>query len=152
MITRNAGSQLLIYAESPRGKLFVSRFDYPTISDKSGFVAGFIGGVRNSAAKGGTTNLQEQFGKFPGTECPTYTFDRPMQGSFLHTTAIFCADRLYNVQIVAPESARAQVLNCLERVTIHDAPLPAAVFEKGTKRGAAIRSVAYEMGRVFGMV
>lgn len=146
-----AGGKMLFYAESAEGKFFVSRFDFPAAGSPVGFVAGFIGGVRNSTKKNGV-EIDEQFGTFRGTEFPTYAFSRNIQDNFIHSESIFCADKLYNIQIVGVQSARDSLLKALDGVTIHDKPMARATFDKAREPNALARNLAYEAGRRFGFI
>lgn len=146
-----AGGKMLLYAESPSGKFFVSRFDFPSSGNQVGFVAGFIGGVRNSTKKNGV-EIDEKFGTFRGTEFPTYTFSRNIQDNFIHSESIFCADKLYNIQIVGLQTARETLLRALDGVTIHDKPMARATFEKAREPNALARNIAFEAGRRVGFI
>jgi hypothetical protein len=145
------GGQMVLYAESSTGRFFVSKFDYPRIGNQTAFVSGFLRGVRNSTKKAGA-EIEEHFGNFRDTQLPTYTFDRKIQDNFVHSEAVFCADRLYNIQIVGPQSQRDELLKALEGVVIKEAPMPRAAFDKAAKGDSRDGSAAYEMGRKFGTV
>ena len=146
-----AGGKMLFYAESASGKFFVSRFDFPAVGNQVSFVAGFIGGVRNSTKKGGI-QIDEKFGTFRGTEFPTYTFSRNLGDNFIHSESIFCVDKLYNIQIVGLQSGRDQLLKALDGVTIHDKPMARSTFEQAREPNALARNIAYEAGRRMGFV
>ena len=146
-----AGGKMLFYAESAGGKFFVSRFDFPAGGNQVGFVAGFIGGVRNSTKKNGV-EIDEQFGTFRGTEFPTYTFSRNIGENFIHSESIFCTDKLYNIQIVGVQTGRDQLLKALDGVTIHDKPMARATFEKAREPNALARNIAFEAGRRVGFI
>ena len=148
---QNAGGKLLFYVESNDSKCFVSRFDYPPRANMSRFVAGFIGGVRKSSAKKGM-QIEEHFNEFRGGEWPSYSYDMDVENSFVNTTAIFCAERLYNVQIAGPKATRAQGIKCLDGVTIHEVPMAAASFKRGMEGANRGNDPAYEMGRKIGTV
>lgn len=148
---KKGGGQMVLYAESSTGRFFVSKFDYPRITNPGAFVSGFLRGVRNSTKKAGA-EMDEHFGNFRDTQLPTYTFDRKIQDNFVHSEAVFCADRLYNIQVVGPQSQRDELLKTLEGVVIKEAPMPRAAFDKAAKGDSRDGNEAYEMGRKFGTV
>ena len=141
---------LLLYAEAPTGKFFVSQFMYPKGARKDEFVAGFLNGSRESAKKDGI-KLEENYGTFRSGAWPTYTYTHELENdNFIHSTAIFCVDRIYNVQIVGLKEAKDDLVKCLDGVWIKDAPLAAEMFAKGTSPGMKDQVAAQRIGYVVG--
>ena len=141
---------LLLYAEAPAGKFFVSQFMYPKGAKKDEFVAGFLNGSRESAQKSGI-KLEENYGTFRSGAWPTYTYTHDLeQDNFIHTTAIFCVDRIYNVQIVGLKTAKDDLVKSLDGVWIQDAPLAAEMFAKGTSPGMKDQVAAQRIGYLVG--
>jgi hypothetical protein len=146
-----SGAQFLYFVESPEtgAKFIVSRFEYPAGINPVTFVAGFIGGVRGSTSRAGA-NIEEEFRTFRDTDFPTYAFEADLKENFLHTESVFCADKVYNIQIVGPKNRRDEALKTLKGVTIYDKPMDRASFDKAREPRALARSVAFEAGRRVG--
>jgi hypothetical protein len=102
--------------------------------------------------------LEEKFGTFRNA-WPTYSYTHDLENdNFIHTRAIFCVDRLYNVQIVGLKTAQDELLKCLEGVWVKDKPMAVETFAKGTQPGmkeqVEAQRIGYLVGRytVFAMI
>jgi hypothetical protein len=145
--------ELLLYTESDVAKFFVSRFKVPITEGQANFVAGCVAGSRDSAAQRGLKLEQEEFGTFKGA-WPRYSYDMPAQGTNLvHTTSIFTARFLYNVQLVGPKALRAELLKTLDAVTLRETPMAMAEFKRGSEPGAydraqRERTIGFKIGQL----
>jgi hypothetical protein len=144
-----SGATILWYVESPTARFFVCRFDFRPGSKPVPFIAGFVRGVRNSSAKAGA-QIEEHVGSFRDTQLPAFVFDANIKDMLVHTEAVFCSDKLYSIQVVGPQSDRAELLKLLDGVTIRDKPMDRATFDRAMQPDALEKNKAYEMGRRFG--
>jgi len=144
-----SGATILFYVESSTAKFFVSRFDFRPGANPVSFIAGFARGVRNSFAKTGA-QVEEHIGSFRGTQLQSFAIDANIQDTLIHTEAVFCADKVYSIQIAGPQSDRVELLKLLDSITIRDMPMDRTTFDRGLQPNALEKSRAYEMGRRFG--
>ena len=126
--------RLVFYAVSQpsRLRLHITKFGYPPYppAPKEIFLAGYLSGLRQRCARQATGSVAEHLDL--GGALPVQTFEADVSGGlFLEMKAVFCAERVFLMEIEGPTTSRTEAKQCLDGVSIvGESALPVVLFTR----------------------